>query len=74
VRADDREVAAEVDEAVARAARAADLGGAVRGVLLHVAAEVELHAGARQHDARRLPAHLLPADPREQRVERGLCG
>jgi hypothetical protein len=74
VRAHEREVPAEVDEAVARAALAADRGGAVGGVLLHVAAEVELHAGVRQHDARRLPAHLLPADQRQQRVERGLLG
>jgi hypothetical protein len=73
VRADDREVAAEVHQAVARAARAADLGGAVGRVLLHVAAEVELHARARQHDARRAPAHLLPADERKECVDRRLC-
>ena len=72
VRADHGEVAAEVHEPVLRAAPATQLGDAIHGVLLHVAAEVELHAGLRQHEERRAPAHLLPADERQQRIDLAL--
>jgi hypothetical protein len=61
LRADHRDVAAEIDQAAPRAALAQQLGDAVGGVLLHQPAEVQLHAG-RQPQARGLPVQLRPAD------------
>ena len=51
LRADRADVAAQVDEAVAQAVLEADRRDAVGRVLLADAAEVDLHAGARQAHA-----------------------
>jgi hypothetical protein len=67
---DHREIAAEIDEPRPDARLAAERGDAVRGVLLHEAAEVELHPLDRQHEARPLPDQLRPADERTRRFER----
>ena len=58
-------VAAEVDKAMTCAASATQGRDPVGSVLLHEAAEVDLHARKWQYDARTFPAHALPADARE---------
>ncbi len=67
---DHREIAAEIDEPRPDARLAAERGDPIRGVLLHEAAEVELHSRERQHEPRPLPAELRPADERARRFER----
>jgi hypothetical protein len=64
-----REIAAEIDEAVPGAALPTQGGDAVRRVLLHVAAEVELHARYGQRDAGPFPTQLVPADARQERPD-----
>ncbi len=65
MRADHGDVAGQFDEAVPRAGRARRLRRAIRGVLLHIAAEVHFHAGPRQHQPRPAPLHFVPADQRQ---------
>ena len=62
VRADHGKIAAEVDEPVASAEFSALRSREIGGVLLHVAAEIELHARERQDDARRAPGELVPTN------------
>ena len=65
LRADRADVAAEIDEAVAQAVLEADRRDAVGRVFLADAAEVDLHAGARQAHVRRAPFDLAPRDERD---------
>src|SRR3546814_9764945 len=67
VRAENADVTTKVDETVAQAVTQAKRRRGIGGVFLAEAAEVELHAGERQGDARPLPLHALPADQRQQR-------
>ncbi len=61
MRPEDAEVSAQIDEPVVDAGPAAQRRDPVGGVFLHVAAEVDFHAGRGKHQVRRRPAHTIPA-------------
>ena len=62
LRSDDAHVAAEVHEPVRDAVFRADRRGAIGGVFLADAAEIELHAALRQPHVDVVPLDALPAD------------
>ncbi len=62
MRADDGDIAAELNQAMPDGLLPADFRGAVGRVLFDEAAEVELHACQRQYHARTLPAQSVPAN------------
>src|SRR5438477_6476263 len=69
LRAEDREVAREVDQRAFDARVLQHERRAVHRVFLAEAAEVELHAGMRQAHARLSQLDAIPADEREERGE-----
>ena len=69
LRAQRAHVAAEIDERMTHAVFVQDRGGAIGGVLLADAAEVDLHAGARQANRVLVPRDGGPVDQPPEAVE-----
>src|SRR5207253_3493474 len=74
MRPDDLNVAAKIDQAVAKACLRAERRGAIRRVFLDHAAEVDFHSSKTEHESRALPADLVPAHARKQALQRVRVG
>src|SRR5437879_4650300 len=71
MRADDLDVAPEIDQTMLETCLRANYRSAIRRVFLDDAAEIESHPCAAERNPRSVPADLVPADAREQRFQQG---
>src|SRR6185503_18698698 len=74
LRAEDREVAGEIDERALGAGLLQQQRGAIDRVLLAEAAKVDLHAGKREPHAPVAELDAVPADERHERGELRVAG